>query len=153
MYVIKVDTEFLKGICGEYKNTIENMCYASEEIKAAADSLSAFNGFGIEEAAEKLYREAQLCEKLGEKAIDLTHKTKHIIDIYERAEEKIKGGIDKLPVPIHGNIAEKRSASEILCKISGAEYENIEESSLLYDNTVMHEDWLIKLIAKNKFGG
>lgn len=153
MYVIKVDTEFLKSICGEYKNTVESICYASEKIKAAADILSAFNGFNIEDPAESLYREAQLCEKIGEDIIDLTHKTKHIIDIYDRAEEKIKSGVDKLPVLIHGNIVHKHRTSEILCKISGAAYENIEESSLLYDNTVMHEDWLIKLIAKNKFGG
>lgn len=153
MYVIRVDTGFLNSICGEYKNTVESICYALEEIKAAADILSAFNGFNIEDSAEILYREAQLCEKIGEDIIDLTHKTKHIIDIYDRAEEKIKSGVDKLPVPIHGNIAEKRNLSEIICKTGGAAYENIEESSLLYDNTVMHEDWLIKLIAKNKFGG
>lgn len=154
MYVINVNTDLLESISGDYKDMIGNICFVSEEIKAAIKLIDGVKGFNIEELTERLCHESSETEKIGERIIDLRHKTYRIIAIYRQADEKVKRNIDKLPVLIHGNISVRNSVSDVFgdSQYSAAEGP-VEKSELLYGNTVMHEDWLIKLIVKNKFGG
>lgn len=155
MYKIKVDTALLDGIAAEYSNISEKLFYAYESAISAVGIIGEFKGFGIELLAEQLYNEASNIKSAGEKTFYLRHKTERISEIYKNAENNIEHNINNLPVLIHGNISAVGNTSEIMNNIvfDNIMSDNIIESALLFDNTVMHEDWLIKLIAKNKFGG
>lgn len=155
MYRIKVNTALLDGIAKEYNNISESLFYAYESAVSAAGIIDEFSGFDIEALAELLYKEADDIKAVGEETLYLRRKTERISEIYCNAENNVERDVSNLPVLIHGNISAVGGTSEIMNNIvsdniiSG----NVSESSLLCDNTVMHEDWLIKLIAKNKFGG
>lgn len=155
MYKIKVDTALLDGIAKEFNNISEGLFYAYESAIFAVGIIGEFTGFDIEALAEQLYKEAADIKAVGEKTFYLRRKTECISNIYSNAENNVEHDVDNLPVLIHGNMSAVGDTSEIMNNIvfdnivSG----NISESALLCDNTVMHEDWLIKLIAKNKFGG
>ena len=155
MYKIKVDTALLDGIAKDYISISECLFYAYESAISAVGIIGEFNGFGIEALAEHLYKEAADIKAVGEEISYLRRKTEHISEIYSNAENNVEHDVDNLPVLIHGNISAVGDTSKIMNNIvfdnivSG----NISESTLLCNNTVMHEDWLIKLIAKNKFGG
>ncbi|MDE7194620.1 MAG: hypothetical protein K2O14_11715 [Oscillospiraceae bacterium] len=155
MYRIKVDTALLDGIAKEYNNISESLFYEYESVVSAVRITGEFSGFDIEALAELLYKEAVDIKSVGEDILCLRRKTERISEIYRNAERNIERDVNALPVLIHGNISAVGDASEIMNSvvsdnnISGG----ISESALLCDNTVMHEDWLIKLIAKNKFGG
>lgn len=152
---IKVDTALLDGIANEYNNISENLFYLYETTMSAVGIIGEFKGFDIELLAELLYKEAGEIKDIGEETLCLRRKTERISEIYQNAENNIERDVDNLPVLIHGNISSVGDTSEIMNNIvsdnimSG----NVSKSSLLCDNTVLHENWLIKLIAKNKFGG
>lgn len=155
MYTIKVDTSLLDEIAREYDSISECLFYAFESVKAAANIIDEFKGFGIELIAEQLYDEVINIRSVGEKAAEMRRKTERISSIYGNAESAVEQDVNNLPVLVHNNIAVVRNASEIINNIftDNDISHNVTESALLCDNTVMHEDWLIKLIAKNKFGG
>ncbi|MCX4374920.1 MAG: hypothetical protein OSJ61_01985 [Lachnospiraceae bacterium] len=155
MYRIKVDTALLDGIAKEYNNISDGLFYEYESAVSAVEIIGEFSGFDIEALAELLYKEAADIKAVGEETLYLRCKTERIIEIYRNVENDIERDVSNLPVLIHGNISAVGDASEIMNNIvsdniiSG----NTSESALLCDNTVMHEDWLIKLVAKSKFGG
>ncbi len=155
MYKIKVDTALLDGIAQEYSNIYEVLYNAHGSVAFAAGIIEGFSGFGIETLTEQLYEEAVKIKTVGEETYNLRRKTEYISEIYSNAENNVKHDVDNLPVLIHGNISVVGSASEIINDTVSDNMlpDKITESALLCDNTVMHEDWLIKLIAKNKFGG
>lgn len=155
MYRIKVDTALLDGIAKEYNNISESLFYAYESAVSAVGIIGKFNGFGIEALAEHLYKEAADIKAVGEEIFYLRRKTERISEIYSNSENNIERNVSNLPVLIHGNISTVGGTSEIMYNIVSDNIisDYVSESSLLCDNTVMHEDWLIKLIAKNKFGG
>lgn len=155
MYRININTELLNSLSGKYDNIVYDMCEAAEKLRFAANHIDELAGFDIESSAEILRQESTAAEELGKKFIELIHKTNHAAEIYSDAEKNIEKDIDDLPILIHGSISRKCRAAEI--------YENehydlgvdleINESSIICDNAVMHEDWVIKLIAENKYGG
>lgn len=155
MYRIKVDTALLDGIAREYNNISESLFYAYESAVSAAGIIDEFSGFGIETLAELLHKEAVDIKAVSEEFLCLRHKTERISEIYRNAENNIERDVGNLPVLIHGNISTVGGISKIMNNILPDDMipDSISESTLLCDNTVMHEDWLIKLIAKNKFGG
>lgn len=155
MYRIKVDTALLDGIAKEYNNISESLFYAYESAVSAAGIIDKFSGFDIEALAELLYKEVADIKAVGEEIFYLRRKTERISEIYCNAENNIERDVSNLPVLIHGNISAVGDASEIMNNIVSDNIisDNVSESSLLCENTVMHEDWLIKLTAKNKFGG
>lgn len=155
MYKIKVDTALLDGIAKEYNNISEGLFYAYEVAISAVRIIGEFSGFDIEALAEQLYKEAADIKAVGEETFYLRRKTERISEIYSNAENNIESDVNNLPVLIHGNISTVCNMSEIMSNIVSDNIisDNVSESALLCDNTVMHEDWLIKLIAKNKFGG
>lgn len=155
MYRIKVDTDLLDGIANKYNNISESLFYLYETAVSAIAIIGEFKGFDIEALAEILYKEAADIKSAGEEVICLRRKTERISKIYRNAENNIERDVDNLPVLIHGNISAVGGTSEIMNNIISDNIisDNVSESSLLCGNTVMHEDWLIKLIAKNKFGG
>lgn len=155
MYKIKVDTALFDGIAQEYGNIYEILYDAYGSVVFAAEIIEEFCGFGIETLTEQLYEEAANIKSVGEEIYDLRRKTEYISEIYRNAENNVEHDVGRLPVLIHGNISVVGSASEIMNNIASDNMlpDRITESALLCDNTVMHEDWLIKLIAKNKFGG
>lgn len=155
MYNIKVDTALLDGIAKEFNNISEGLFYAYESAISTVGIIGEFNGFSIEALAEQLYGEAADIKSVGEEIFYLRRKTERISEIYSNAENNIEHDVDNLPVLIHGNISAVGDTSKIMNNIvfDNIASDNISESSLLCDNTVMHEDWLIKLIAKNKFEG
>ena len=155
MYKIKVDTALLDGIAKEFNNISEGLFYAYESAISAVRIIGEFNGFGIEALAEHLYKETADIKASGEEVFYLQRKTERISEIYSNVENNVEHDVDNLPVLIHGNISAVGDTSEIMNNIvfDNIASGNISESALLCDNTVMHEDWLIKLIAKNKFGG
>ncbi len=155
MYKIKVDTALLDGIAKEFNNISESLFYAYESAISAVEIIGEFTGFDIEALTEQLYKEAADIKAVGEEIFYLRRKTEHIREIYSNAENNVEHDVDNLPVLIHGNISAVDDTSEIMNNIvvDNIVLGNVSESALLCDNTVMHEDWLIKLIAKNKFGG
>lgn len=155
MYSIKVDTALLDGIAKEYKNISEGLFYLYETTMSTVGIIGEFKGFDIEFLAELLYKEAGEIKDIGEKTLCLKRKTERISEIYQNAENNIERDVGNLPVLIHGNISSVGDVSEIMNNIISDNLisESISESALICDSTVMHEDWLIKLIAKNKFGG
>lgn len=155
MYRIKIDTALLDGIAREYNNISESLFYAYESAVSAAGIIDEFSGFGIETLAELLHKETVDIKAVGEETLCLRHKTERISEIYRNAENNVERDVGNLPVLIHGNISTVGGISEIMNNILPDDMipDSISESTLLCDNTVMHEDWLIKLIAKNKFGG
>jgi len=155
MYKIKVDTALLDGIAKDYSNISECLFYAYESAISAVGIIGKFNGFGIEALAEHLYKEAADIKSVGEEIFYLRRKTERISEIYSNSENNIDHDVDNLPVLIHGNISVVGDTSKIMNNIVSDNIISgyVSESALLCDNTVMHEDWLIKLIAKNKFGG
>lgn len=154
MYTIKFDSNALDEVINEYKKIIENIIYFSNELYKAADAASNICGFGIEEITSELFKEIRSIEQTVEKISTISGISYKIIEIYEQTEHKIKKDIYDLPILIHGNISAKAVPKEIFRDITYIDNKiEYAENALLYDNTVMHEDWLIKLIAKNKFGG
>lgn len=155
MYRIKVDTALLDGIANEYNNISESLFYLYETAVSAVGIIGEFKGFDIEALAEILYKEAADIKSVGEEVLCLRRKTEHISEIYRNAENNIERDVGNLPVLIHGNISAVGGISEIMNNILPDDMipDSISESTLICDNTVMHEDWLIKLIAKSKFGG
>lgn len=155
MYKIKVDTALLDGIAKEYNNISEGLFYAYEAAISAVRIIGEFSGFDIEALAGQLYKEAADIKAVGEETFYLRRKTERISEIYRNAENNVESDVDNLPVLIHGNISTVCNMSKIMNNIVSDNIisDNVSESALLFDNTVMHEDWLIKLIAKNKFGG
>lgn len=153
-YTIKFDPNVLDEVINEYKKIIENVLYFSNELYKTADTASNICGFGIEEITSELFKEIRLIEQAAERISTISGISYKIIEIYEQAEHKIKKDIYDLPILIHGNISATVAPKEIFSGITytDSKFEYV-ENALLYDNTVMHEDWLIKLIAKNKFGG
>lgn len=155
MYKIKVDTALLDGIAKDYSNISECLFYAYESAISAVEIIGKSNGFNIETLAEQLYKEAADIKAVGEKIFYLRCKTERISEIYSNAENNIEYDVDNLPVLIHGNISAVGDTSEIMNNIVSGNIisGDVSESALLCSNTVMHEDWLIELIVKNKFGG
>ncbi|MCM1060274.1 MAG: hypothetical protein NC452_08260 [Eubacterium sp.] len=155
MHKIRVDTALLDGIAPEYGNISEALFYAYKSAKSAAEIIGEFNGFNIELLAEQLFREAEEIKSVGNETLAFRGKTKRASEIYSNAEKNIERDINNLPVLIHGNISAIGGKSEVMNYIISEKNisENISESALICGNTVVHEDWLIKLIAKNKFGG
>ena len=154
MYTIKFDSNTLDEVFNEYKKIIENVLYFSNELYKAADTAKNICGFGIEEITSELFKEIGSIEQTAEKISKISGISYKIIEIYEQAEHKIRHDISDLPILIHGNISAKAAPKEIFGDVTYIDNKiEYAENALLYDNTVMHEDWLIKLIAKNKFGG
>lgn len=155
MYRININTELLNSLSEKYDKMVYDMCEAAEKLRFATDHIDELAGFDIESSAEMLRRESAEAEELGKKLIELTHKTNHAAEIYSGAEKNIEKDIDELPILIHGSISRKCRAAEIF---KNEHYDlgvnlEINESSIICDNAVMHEDWVIKLIAENKYGG
>ena len=155
MYRININTELLNSLSEKYDKMVYDMCEAAEKLRFATNFIDNLEGFDIELSAEMLHQEAAEAEKFGKKLIGLIHKTNHAIEIYSNVEKNIEKDIDDLPILIHGSISRKCRAAEIFENEHydlGANLE-INESSIICDNAVMHEDWVIKLIAENKCGG
>ena len=155
MYTIKVDTELFDLLADEYGGMIEVLCRASEKLSSAADILSEIYGFGIEETADLVSIEAMFAEEIGENILMLCRKTEQVSEIYRMTDDKVTKDIEALPVLIHGNISSIGRYSDIVGSITvaGSDWHKVSESALLCNNTVMHEDWIIQLIVKNRYGG
>lgn len=155
MYKIKVDTNLLDGIAKEYSGISENLYCAYESVKTAADIVAEFKGFNIDILTEQLYSEARNLKSIGETASDIRRKTECISEIYSNAENTVERDVNNLPILVHNNISVVGNPAEVFTETitDNDVSKNVSESALICDNTVMHEDWLIKLIAKNKYGG
>ncbi len=152
MYIIRFNRYLAEHLARECLQTAEYICDISEQLKTCADSIEYMSGFGIQNITGEIRREAKMAECVAGDMLELKGKTEHIIGIYEEAESRVHMLIDKLPALTHGSISESTSA--VMTETVGITADiNVTESMLLCDNTVMHEDWLTVLIAKNKFGG
>lgn len=153
MFVIKADTDFIDCIAIELRNELELLGDAVEKMYRVSYLMQEQEGFGAEEITEEISDEIKRLEKLGGNILQLANKAETAGDIYRQAENKVRKDVDRLPVLMHGNIAVKDKVSNYCITPQRISDNEVSENSLLCDNTVMHEDWLIKLIAKKYYGG
>lgn len=152
MYTIKFSTELSEYLIQEYGFAAEKLSLASKLTAEASAILSDERGFDTEEIAKLLKSESKLTADLGEEIISLKGKTEKINEIYCKAEKKIERNIADLPVLIHGNIAIAGKVSDHMQQADVSSFHDCTESALLCDNTAVHEDWLLRLIVKDKYG-
>lgn len=153
MLVIKADTEFIKSIAIELRNELEALGNMVEKLYKTSNCIQEQEGFGANRLAEEISAEIKRIERVGSDISQLANKAEIASDIYRQAENKVRKDVERLPVLMHGNIAVKDKVSDYFITSQRVLDSEISDNSLLCDNAVMHEDWLIKLIAKKYYGG
>lgn len=152
MYTIRFNRYTAEQIVRQCSEAAECIWEISEKARVCADSMEGMSGFGIDDIICDICMESKYVRRSAEDMLEVKAKTEGIIGIYEQAESRVRILIDGLPGLTNGSIS--GSGQQVMAEsVRISSDVSAVCSQLLYDNTVVHEDWLTVLMAENKFGG